>query len=82
MDKISSISDVRANLPQIVMSLSKKKRLRYIITRGGKPSAVLLSPEELETLDVLADKQLMLSLLKAEADERAGELVKYADIFK
>jgi PHD/YefM family antitoxin component YafN of YafNO toxin-antitoxin module len=82
MDKIAAISDVRAHLPEIVTMLGKKKRLRYVITRGGKPSAVLLSPEELETLEILADKKLMLSLLKAEKDERAGHLVQYEDIFK
>jgi len=82
MDKIAAISDVRARLPEIVSSLEKKKRLRYVITRGGKPAAVILSPEELETLEVLADKSLMLSLLKAEDDERAGKLVQHEDIFK
>ena len=45
-------------------------------------SAVLLSPEELETLEVLADKKLMLSLLKAEDDVRAQRLVEHEDIFK
>lgn len=82
MDKIAAISDVRAHLPGIVASLERKKRLHYVITRGGKPSAVLVSPEELETLEILADKKLMLSLLKAEEDERAGRLVEYEDIFK
>jgi len=82
MDKIAAISDVRAHLPSIVSHISKKKRHRCVITKGGKPSAVIVSPEELETLEILADKKLMLSLLKAETDERAGRLVQYEDIFK
>ena len=41
----------------------------------GTASAVLVSPEELETLEVLADKELMRSLLRAEKDERVGRLV-------
>ncbi|MCB4756802.1 MAG: type II toxin-antitoxin system Phd/YefM family antitoxin [Elusimicrobia bacterium] len=77
MDRITAISDARAHLPEIVSLLSKKKRLRYIITRGGRPSAVIISPEELETLEVLSDKKLMLSLLRAEEDERAGRIVRY-----
>ena len=75
MDKIAAISEVRAHLTEIVNSLEKNKRLRYIITRGGKTAAVILSPEELESLEILGDKPLMLSLLKAESDQRAGRLV-------
>ncbi len=82
MDKIASISDVRARLPEIVSLIEKKKRTRYVITRGGKPAAVILSPEELETLEILADKKLMLSLLKAEEDVRAGRIVSYEDVFR
>jgi PHD/YefM family antitoxin component YafN of YafNO toxin-antitoxin module len=66
----------------MVAVLGKKKRGRVIITRNGSASAVLVSPEELETLEVLADKKLMLSLLKAEEDERAQRLVEHEDIFK
>ena len=82
MTKIASISYVRAHLPEMVAVLGKKKRDRVIITRNGSASAVLVSTEELETLEVLADKKLMLSLLKAEEDERAQRLVEHEDIFK
>ena len=82
MNKIASLSFVRAHLPEMVASLSKGKRRRVTITRNGMASAVLVSPEELETLEILADKKLMLSLLKAEDDERAERLVEREDIFK
>ena len=82
MDKISSISHVRAHLPEIINFLGKHQRTRFVVTRNGAPAAVLLSPEELETLEILADKRLMLSLIKAEKDEDAGRLVKHEDIFK
>ena len=82
MPKIASVSYVRAHLPAMLASLRRKKRGRVIITRNGTASAVLLSPEELETLEILADKKLMLSLLKAEEDERAQRLVEHEDIFK
>ena len=52
-----------------------KKRPRVNSTRTGVASAALVSPEELETLEVLADKELMRSLSRAEKDERAGRLV-------
>ena len=82
MTKIASISYVRVHMPEMVASLRKKKRGRVIITRNGAASAVLLSPEELETLEVLADKKLMRSLLKAEEDERAQHLVEHESIFE
>jgi antitoxin YefM len=82
MNHIAPISYVRAHLPQMVAAIGRKKRDRVIITRNGAPSAVLVSPEELETLEILADKKLMLSLLKAEEDERAQRLVEHEDIFK
>jgi len=82
MDRIAAISDARAHLPALVGLLEKKKRQRVVITRGGHASAVLISPEELETLEILADKKIMFSLLKAEEDARAGHLLRYEDIFK
>lgn len=82
MNKIASISSVRAHLPEIITALGKRKRDRVIITRNGAAAAVLVSPEELETLEILADKKLMLSLLKAEDEVRAGRLVEHGDVFK
>ncbi len=82
MTRIVPVSYVRAHLPEMVASIGKKKRDRIVITRNGTASAILVSPEELETLEVLADKKLMLSLLKAEEDERAARLVEHEDIFK
>lgn len=82
MTEIQSLSYVRAHLPEMVASLGRRKRHRVVITKNGSPHAVLVSPEELETLEILADKKLMLSLLKAEDDEKAKRLVEHEDIFK
>ena len=82
MDKIASLSHVRANLPKLVSSLGKSSRDRVIITRNGAAAAVLISPEDLETLEILADRKLMLSLLKAEKDVKAGRIVAHEDVFK
>lgn len=82
MDKIASISYVRAHLPEIVSSLRKRRRDRVVVTRNGAAAAVILSPEELETLEVLADRELMLSILKAEGEAAAGRIVKHEDVFR
>lgn len=82
MDTIAPLTEVRAHLPSLIKSLEKGGiRRRVIITRNGRPSAVLLSPEELESLEILADKDLMLSLLRAEKEVRSGRLLRHDEVF-
>lgn len=49
-----AISDARANLPKIVERVNKGFE-RVIITVNGKPKAVVLSPEELESIEETAE---------------------------
>lgn len=53
MDVIA-ISDLRANLPSIIKNISKKFE-RLIITISGKPKAVVMSLDELESLEETAE---------------------------
>jgi len=82
MTRIASVSYARADLPKIMVSLRKNKQGRVIIARNGAASAMLLAPEEFETLEILADKKFMLSLLKAKAAEQAKRLGEHEDVFK
>jgi PHD/YefM family antitoxin component YafN of YafNO toxin-antitoxin module len=66
----------------MVASLRKRKRVRVIITKNGVASAVLLSPEELETLEILADTKLVISLLKRRRMNALNGWAKHEDIFK
>jgi prevent-host-death family protein len=61
MDKIAPLSEVRSNLSGIISQLEKDRR-RVIVTVHGKPAAVIISPEELETLETSADTKLLSSL--------------------
>lgn len=49
---------------------------RVVITRHGRPTAVILSVEDLEsleeTLEVLSTPRLLTDIREAEADHRAG----------
>lgn len=51
----------------------------YVITRQGRPSAVVVGYDEyeslLETLNILSDPETMADLAEAEADMAAGNLV-------
>ncbi|MFH1856166.1 MAG: type II toxin-antitoxin system Phd/YefM family antitoxin [Candidatus Omnitrophota bacterium] len=80
MDYIMPISEVRGKLPEMIKKISLGKHL--IITRNGKPEAVLLSPEEVETLEIKADQKLLQSILRAEEDVSAGKLYSHKDVFK
>lgn len=56
---------------------------RVVVTRNGRPAAVLVSPEDLasleETLDVLSDPGAVAELAEAEAALAGGDVVRGAD---
>jgi antitoxin YefM len=57
---------------------------RVTITRNGRPAAVLISPDDLEsleeTLDILSDPVAMQGLRDAEAAVAAGDVVDEAGL--
>ncbi len=54
MSNFVAISDARANLPELVNKVSDNLE-RFVITINGKPKAVLVSEEELESLEETAE---------------------------
>lgn len=80
MDYILPISEVRGRLPELLKKIARDGK-HLIITRNGKAEGVVLSPEELETLEVKADKRLMTALIKAEQDMKAGRLYSHKQVF-
>lgn len=56
---------------------------RVIVTRNGRPAAVLISTEDLEaleeTLSLLSDPEAMAQLAEAEAAIDAGDVVRGVD---
>jgi prevent-host-death family protein len=81
MDYILPISQVRGKLPQLIRKISHMGK-HLIITRNGKPEAVMMSPEDLETLEIKADPELLRSILRAEEDIQKGRLHPHGDVFK
>ena len=55
----------------------EREHERILVTRNGRPSFVLMSPEDLdsleETLDVLRDPELVASLARSRAEQERGE---------
>ena len=81
MDYIMPISEVRGKLPELIKKISNMGKY-LIITKNGKPEAIMLSPEELETLEIKADSKLLRSILRAEDDVKNGNLYSHKDVFK
>jgi antitoxin YefM len=56
---------------------------RVVVTRRGRPAAVLISPDDLEsleeTLDLLSDQTAIRELVDAQAAVVAGDVVRGVD---
>ncbi len=80
-----AISDARANLPNLVADINEKLD-RAIITVNGQPKAVLLSVEELEsleeTLEVAAIPGIKKKIKESIAQIDRGEYVTLDELLK
>ena len=83
MSDFMTISDARATLPDLVNKVSKNMD-RVTITVNGKPKAVVMSPEELESLEetaeILAIPGALESIKKGKEQIKKGQFVKLADL--
>jgi antitoxin YefM len=83
MAKIVPFTEARANLTELLDDLEDHHE-HVLITRNGRPSAVMLSADEYEsleeTLDILQDKDLLAALRKSENDVKVGRLVPLDDL--
>ena len=77
------LTELRPKLPKIMDRISKYFD-RYVITRHGKPEAVMLSEEDyeslLETLDILSDQKLMKDIKKAKEDFKKGKGIPWEKV--
>jgi len=74
-----SLRDVRDHLSEVVDRVEHQHE-RVVITRNGKPAAVILSPDDLaqlqETIDVLSDPQALADIREADAAYANGDVVR------
>jgi antitoxin YefM len=70
------LSHVKAHLSEIADRVEGQHD-RIVVTRKGRPAAVLVSPEDLESLEetlaVLSDPELMRQIRESEAELERGE---------
>ena len=77
------ITQARNNFLDLIRD-AKNILERVIITKNGKPEAVLLSYDEyegwLETFEIAKDKKLMAEIKRAKDDIRAGRVYSYKNV--
>jgi antitoxin YefM len=77
MVRIVPFTEARARLTELLDDVEARHE-HLVITRKGRPAAVVISPEEWdaieETLDVLQDETALADLRQSEKDVKAGRL--------
>jgi antitoxin YefM len=75
-------SEVKAHLSEVADRVEREHD-RILVTRNGRPSFVLLSPDDLaaleESLDILQDDELMASLRISRRQAADGDTVPLRD---
>lgn len=74
-----SLRNVKDRFSEFVDRVDREHE-RIVVTRNGRPAAVLISPDDLasleETLELLGDHEVIRSLVDAEAAVAAGDVVR------
>ncbi len=83
MTRTITLKELRPGLPKVVEAIDKKWE-RYVVTRHGRPSIVMLSVDDyeslMETLDILADPEAVRKLKQGEEDLRKGRIRSWQEI--
>ena len=83
MSDTVAFSEAKAHLSELAERVENEHD-RILVTRNGRPSFVLISPDDLEsleeTLDIIRDPALMASIARSRAQSKAGDRSPLADI--
>jgi prevent-host-death family protein len=75
-DVVLPLAEIKKRLSEIVDGVEARHD-RVVLTRNGRPAAVIVSPDDLEaleeTLAILSDPDAVRSIRAAEAEIDAGE---------
>lgn len=77
-----SLRNVKDRFSEFVDRVDREHE-RIVVTRNGRPAAVLISPDDLESLEetlaILGDTEAVKALAEAEAAVAAGDVVRGVD---
>ncbi len=85
MSKTLPISEVKARLPELVTGVEDREE-EVVVTRNGKPAAVLVNYAEYErlkeTIDVLSDPGMMRQIRESERYfQKGGKGLSFEEVF-
>jgi antitoxin YefM len=76
MSETMSLADVKARFSEVVDRVERQQD-RVVVTRNGKPAAVLISPADLESLEetlaAMTDRSLAAQIRDSQKAAEAGE---------
>ena len=82
MSEVLPFSDVKARLSELADRVEGEHD-RIMVTRNGRPSFVIMSLDDLESLEesleIVRDEKLMESLRRSRAEAAKGEHLKLKD---
>ncbi len=82
MSETLPFSEAKAHLSDLADRVEREHE-RVLVTRNGHPSFILISPDDLEsleeTLDILDDDELMASLRRSRSQAVRGRTVRLRD---
>ncbi len=75
-----TLKELRPELPGVIKNIDTRLD-RYIVTKRGKPVAVIMSVDDyegfLETMDILADKEVVKRIRKSQEEIRKGKTISF-----
>lgn len=81
--KTLPLAEVKSRLSELVADVEHTHE-RFTVTKHGRPAAVLIAPEDLESLEetlaVLSDRDLVARLDAAKAEMDAGTYISVTEI--
>ena len=82
-DQTLPLAEIKRRLSEIVDGVEQRHE-RVVLTRNGRPAAVLVSPDDLEaleeTLDILSDPEAMAAIRKGLSEIEQGDFVSAAQL--
>ncbi len=82
MSETIPFTEAKAHLSDLVDRTSREHE-RFVVTRNGRPAAVLLSPDDLEsleeTVDILQDRALLESIRRSRREAAEGKRSRLKD---
>jgi antitoxin YefM len=85
MTRTITLKELRPKLPEVMRDIDSKMD-RFVITKRGKPAALMMSIEDyesiMETLDILSNSGMAKRIKEAEAEVKKGKVKALSEIEK